>query len=218
MRDYITTGNIIKVIEIVSEGIIEVNKQLRTMLSYEQTPWEKLQFLLTMDDMNIRGNQIALAMNDYCKGDVLTFMNLIKTRDMNLVTWLNNSYVTERAVVTGAYRFSKRQFKPHPGVVYIINTGWKVMIQIEESGYVILMDSQNHERKIFIQYIDDNYFYVDGVIWHMCEFAEMLMEKGYKCNPTLEHPPMLKYGNIIYKVPRTKKEIKQHKKMLAEYK
>lgn len=218
MREYIKTGNINTVIEILSEGNKEASDVLRAMLDNEKTDWEQLQLLLSIDDMNIRGNQIVLAVNDYCRGDLAAFCNLISTRDMNLVTWLNNSYTLAQAVPKGAYRFGKRQFPPHPNVVYIINTGWQVMVQIENSGYVVLVDSQNRERRLSIRYIDDNYFYVDGVIWHMCEFAEMLMEKGYKCNPTLEHPPMLKYGNIIYKVPRTKKEIKQHKKMLADYK
>lgn len=218
MREYIKTGNINKIIEILSEGNVRASELLYLMLDEKWKDYEKLKFLLAIDDMNIRGNQIQLAVEEYCHGDVGIFVNLINNRDMNLVTWLNNSYSLAQAVQKNAYRFGKRQFQPHPSIVYIINTAWKVLIQIDNSGYVVLVDSQNKERTVFVQYLDDNFFYVDGVIWHMCEFADMLMENGYKCNPSLNKPKTVLYKDIAYKVPRTKKEMKQHNKMIATYK
>lgn len=57
---------------------------------------------LHLDDMGMRGEQIWVAFNDYCKRDLIAFCEAIKNRDKGMVAMVNQRCPTKQAVCYGA--------------------------------------------------------------------------------------------------------------------
>ena len=62
--------------------------------------------ILGLDDMNIRGSQIWIGYKDYCKEDIMKFIQAIKDRDPEMINKINqeslNGNHNDRAVIGGA--------------------------------------------------------------------------------------------------------------------
>lgn len=58
-------------------------------------------FILSLDDMNIRGEQIWVGYKDYCKENIDTFIEAIKTRDKKMVDVINKECKRYIAVTSG---------------------------------------------------------------------------------------------------------------------
>lgn len=59
------------------------------------------QLLLDMDDMNIRGKQIVVGVEEICHGSIKRFAQMVYNRSPWLVTELNKEIHNHRAVTDG---------------------------------------------------------------------------------------------------------------------
>ena len=60
----------------------------------EEKRWASYSIVLAMDDMNIRGRQIQIAL-DYAKGSIEKLVELLRSRDYNLVQYMNKVVAEE---------------------------------------------------------------------------------------------------------------------------
>jgi hypothetical protein len=78
---------------------------LRVIMELMQNP-VGFMYLLSLDDMNIRGSQIWVGYNDFCKGNIDTFIDKIRNRDQKMVDYINSRAMdcdtTEVVVTSGA--------------------------------------------------------------------------------------------------------------------
>lgn len=78
----------------------------------KKDPFYSIFKILNLDDMNIRGTQIYLGYNDYCKGDLDLFLELVDNKDKKLIEAINIAQAKQngryKAVSSGASYETKR--------------------------------------------------------------------------------------------------------------
>jgi hypothetical protein len=102
------TQNMLLVIERMAEGNNAAFDLLTDMMA--QAGDDLPAILTILDDMNIRGGQIAVA-NSYCNENELGLIEAVKARDPAMVGYVNKHYKrseTERAVVRGAHLYGHK--------------------------------------------------------------------------------------------------------------
>jgi len=96
------TSNIIDLIFKMSEG----NPGAITVLIEILAKKDGILYILGLDDMNIRGWQIWMGYKDYCKCDIVKFIECIQNREDKMILAINNEAIRMgsplRAVKMGA--------------------------------------------------------------------------------------------------------------------
>ena len=77
---------------------------LNVLIDLSHTMDDFFTYILSLDDMNIRGSQIWVGYKDYCNQNIDDFKNAIKARDPEMVRVINSVCSTygELAVTHGA--------------------------------------------------------------------------------------------------------------------
>lgn len=212
VRECIKTGSIGEIIYIMSEGNDTVNGLLHNCLLEFDSLWEFIKWILIMDDMNIRGDQLQIIYENYASSDISKLIKGIEARDENLVELVNAAYVQEeRACLGGADRAGKVVLQEHADEIWLIDTSWLVIYQFGSEAEVAVTDRRGRERISTIRYLNDNFFLIDNTVMHIWQFADMLEKKGYHCVPALPRKGT-KYQCMMYHPPETRRELKKHKK------
>lgn len=213
MRKYIKTGDIREIITIMAENNQDAEELLWQMEQKQPDQWLFIQWLLCMDDMNIRGNQISVIFTDFAKKDLDLFWTCIDHRDLDMIAFINSAYADQEAVPANAEREVKMQLQPHQeGIVWFYGTDWKPMFSVQSGSHIIVSDNYK-KRRSAVRYLSDQFFMVEGKIMHVWQFADVIERKGYHVMPCLEeqnHP----YKDFLYQPPQNKWQIKKYKKWL----
>jgi len=97
------TSGVIETLQIMSEGNIGAARILMDLLKKDDIIGPM--YMLHLDDMNIRGEQIWLGYKDVCKEDLDVFISKIINRDAAMVRYINEypyKGTTEIATTNGA--------------------------------------------------------------------------------------------------------------------
>lgn len=184
MREYITTANIDEMITILAEEKKQAREILKQCIDEIEDEWERVRFLSTMDDMNIRGIQIVEAFEKYFLKSVEKMIEAVLDRQINLIGYLNtNVDIGEEVVHDGAPREGKL-FMPSntERLVRLVNTKGEVIYEME-SGSTITVSQGSKKRESCVEYLDPQYIKVDSNIYHIVEFARIMEKKGYSYYP-----------------------------------
>ncbi|MCM1496771.1 MAG: hypothetical protein NC089_13375 [Bacteroides sp.] len=214
VREYIKTGDIGEIIHIMSEGNDTVSELLHSCLLEFDSLWEFIKWILIMDDMNIRGDQLQIIYENYASGDTGKLINSIETRDEKLVELVNAAYVhEERACLGGTVRAGKVVLQEHENEIWLIDTSWEVEYRFGSEAEIVVSDKRGRERISTIRYLNDDFFLIDNTVMHIWQFADMLEKKGYHCVLALPGKGT-KYRYMMYHPPNTRRELRRHKKIL----
>lgn len=214
VREYIKTGSIGEIIYIMSEGNDTVNELLHNCILEFDSLWEFIKWILIMDNMNIRGDQLQIIYENYASSDISKLIKSIEARDEKMVELVNAAYVhEERACLGGADRAGKVALQEHANEIWLIDTSWVVKYQFGSEAEIAVTDKRGRERTSTIKYLNDDFFLIDNTVMHIWQFADMLEKKGYYCVPALPRKGT-KYQCIMYHPPDTRREWKKHKKIL----
>lgn len=216
-RYYISTAKIDRIIKIMSEEEEEAEIILQKLTDTVDDNWQGIKVLNIMDDMNIRGKQIIIAYNGYCKGSIQNFLESIHDRSQNLIGYINSKlpdYPKEyQAVREGAVRTDKLQLPPNPQKqVRIINAENEILYELKD-GDSINVESENKTRTSICRYLDDYYISLDDHILHIQEFAKIVAVNQYRVLPADKDKRKGMSDRILY---RNEKEFK--KQMLSKRK
>lgn len=74
---------------------------LSVLMQLIQHPKANTLDILNFDDMNMRGPQIWIAYKDHCGEDMALLVELIRKRDLALISTVNAQYPKEKAVSYG---------------------------------------------------------------------------------------------------------------------
>lgn len=189
-RYYINTAKINKIIKIMSEEEESAEVILQELADMIDDNWQCIKTFTILDDMNIRGKQIIIAYNDYCKGSIESFMGNIHERTQNMVGYINSKlpdYPKEyQSVREGAVRIGKLQMPPNPEKrVRIINSENEILYELKD-GDSINVKSENKIRTSICHYLDDYYLSLDDYILHIQEFAQIIAVNQYQVFPADE--------------------------------
>lgn len=215
MREYIRTGHCDRMIEIMSEESKEAKVILERCRLHFKELWYFIQWMLLLDDMNIRGEQIVLIRNNYAKEDQ-QFIKCVFDRNADMIRFVNSVCVGETACEGGAVREGALQLPPHPNQIWLVDIHGIVKYRMGACAGLEIRDETGNRRISKATYLNDTYIMLDGVILHLLEFAEIIETNHYKVVPVETKPSGTDYG--IYRVPRTRQEIRKHKKMIARMK
>lgn len=216
-RHYISTAKIDRIIKIMSEEEEEAEIILQKLTDTVDDNWQGIKVLNIMDDMNIRGKQIIIAYNGYCKGSIQNFLESIHDRSQNLIGYINSKlpdYPKEyQAVREGAVRTDKLQLPPNPQKqVRIINAENEILYELKDGDF-INVESENKTRTSICRYLDDYYISLDDHILHIQEFAKIVAVNQYRVFPADKDKRKGMSDRILY---RNEKEFK--KQMLSKRK
>lgn len=209
-RYYISTAKIDRIIKIMSEEEDEAEIILQKLTDTMDDNWQSIKVLNIMDDMNIRGKQIIIAYNGYCKGSIQDFIESIHDRSQNLIGYINSKlpdYPKEyQAVREGAFRTDKLQLPPNPQKqVRIINAENEIIYELKD-GDSINVESENKTRTSICRYLDDYYISLDDHILHIQEFAKIVAVNQYRVFPADKDKRKGMSNRILY---RNEKEFKK---------
>lgn len=209
-RYYISTAKIDRIIKIMSEEEEEAEIILKKLTDTVDDNWQDIKVLNIMDDMNIRGKQIIIAYNGYCKGSIQNFLESIHDRSQNLIGYINSKlpdYPKEyQAVREGAVRTDKLQLPPNPQKqVRIINAENEILYELKD-GDSINVESENKTRTSICRYLDDYYISLDDHILHIQEFAKIVAVNQYRVFPADKDKRKGMSDRILY---RNEKEFKR---------
>lgn len=207
MREYISTGILEDVVDIMSEQSDEAKKIINMLIEKEVDKWKALQLLLAADDMNIRGEQFVAAYTVFYHKQQQPLKDAILNRDLNLVTFLNSAYADPeyRAVQQGAFRFGKYKMpEGAAGMIYVLNHAWQVLYKIPSGTTLRLIDMAGNQRDIILSYLDEYHFRISNRIWEVHEFGVMLMRRCLKCYPVIDEKHVAYNG--MYTPPKNEKE------------
>lgn len=209
-RYYISTAKIDRIIKIMSEEEEEAEIILQKLTDTVDDNWQGIKVLNIMDDMNIRGKQIIIAYNGYCKGSIQNFLESIHDRSQNLIGYINSKlpdYPKEyQAVREGAVRTDKLQLPPNPQKqVRIINAENEILYELKD-GDSINVESENKTRTSICRYLDDYYISLDDHILHIQEFAKIVAVNQYRVFPADKDKRKGMSDRILY---RNEKEFKK---------
>lgn len=187
-RHYINTAKIDRIIKIMSEEEEEAEIILQELTDTMDDNWQVIKALNIMDDMNIRGKQIIIAYNGYCKGNIQNFIESIHNRSQNLAGYINSKlsdYPKEyQAVREGAVRTDKLQLPPNPEKkVRIINSENEIIYELKDGDSINVESDENKTRTSICRYLDDYYISLDNHILHIQEFAKIVAVNQYQVFP-----------------------------------
>ena len=214
-REYIKTGNCSRIMQIMAEGSEEAAGILQECSALFKETWYFVQWMLMLDDMNIRGDQISLLYGNYVE-DAPCLIQCIMAKDPGVVEFLNNAYYGEsRACVGGAERPGKPKYPNHDRQIWLVDTDGKVLYQLGLVAYIMVTDEDHNERISVLEYLSDDFFLIDhSVVMHFMEFADIVDKHHYQIRPVPARPHS-KF-NILYRPPRSATAMRQHKKMVAQ--
>jgi len=189
-RHYINTAKIDKIIKIMSEEEERAKIILQELAAEIDENWQCIKVLTILDDMNIRGKQVMIAYDDYCKGSIESFMKNIHERSQNMVGYINSKlpdYPREyQSVREGSVRTGKLQLPPNPEKqIRIINSRNEILYELKD-GDSINVISENGTRTSTCHYLDDCYLSLDDHILHIQEFAQIVAVNQYRVFPADE--------------------------------
>ena len=217
MREYIRTANINKLVDIMSEN----NEKVRNILDEcikRFDDWSFVQFCLTLDDMNIRGNQIEYIYYEYYQEDFNKFVAGVKEREQNMIGSLNSSYlagisgdekINQKACKGSAERSNPFFLMDNPnGVIRIIDTESNVLFELHDKDWLIVENhSKTKKRESQFEFLDDYHFRCDGTIYHCYEFAQAIEINNYHI-----YPSQRKYVVSGRTLVRNNKDVKKFQK------
>lgn len=215
-RQYIKTGNVDEIISIMSEDNAIAADLLHRCLHEFASLWNYIEWLLIMDDMNIRGNQLQIAYENYAMGDIKMLVKGIENRDSDMVDLINSAYVfEERACLSGAERPGKIVLSDHSNEIWLIDTSWQVKYRFGSEAEILVSGQKGSQRISSVKYLNDYFILIDNSIMHIWEFANVMETKQYHYVPALPRKGII-YQSMLYHPPKTKREKKQLEKMLNE--
>lgn len=212
MREYIKTGNCETIISIIAENNAEVYELLWSIKKEFADTWNFISWILTMDDMNIRGNQLYVIYEHFEGRDIKKTIQDIYNRNETMIEFVNSAIV-ENIAYKSINRLGKYQLPSHVGEIWIIDSSGQIKLRFDSYAELLITDANGNSRISTIRYLNDYFFLIDNVIMNIWEFAEII-EKKYKCT---QAPLRCKKYDILYKPPKSRKEIKAHKKWLQQY-
>ncbi len=213
-RQYIKTGNIDEIISTMSEDNTIAKEILCNCMQEFASTWKYIEWLIVLDDMNIRGNQIQIAYENYATGDIKMLIKGIENRDPNIVDLINSAYVfEERACLSGAERPGKVILTDHNNEIWLIDTSWQVKYRFGDETEILVSDSKGSCKISSIKYLNDYFILIDNFVMHIWEFANVMETKKYHYVPALPRKINI-YQSILYHPPKTKRELKRHQRSL----
>ncbi len=75
----------------MSEGNMGTMAILDRMINKSNLINSVVYTFIDLDDMNMRGDQIWIAFHEYCKNNILKFLDCVQKRDEKMVNYVNNS-------------------------------------------------------------------------------------------------------------------------------
>lgn len=194
MREYIRTANINSLVDIMSEN----NEKVRDILDEcikKFDDWTFIRFCLTLDDMNIRGNQIEYIYYEYYQGDYDKFISGVNAREQNMLGSLNSTYLSslndhertnQKACKSGAERTKAFFMSDNKNnKIRIVDIEGDILFELNDKDWLIVENYSNtKKRESQFEYLDDYHFRCDGIVYHCLEFAVAIEINNYHIYPS----------------------------------
>ena len=67
--------------------------------------------------------------------------------------------------------------------IRFIDSQYNELFRIPDRGIISVKYPDGHKESKFCEYIDDYHTYIDGVCYHICQWAELMEQNGRVCSP-----------------------------------